>query len=196
MELILIVLVEAQNAVVNQRILVRKTCHQLGEFDESSDGAFSKPIYARDDFVKNWDANIKDLSGEEVADLERARDQIAHYEKIYKLYKYATEINDYMYILEGRISSNNPSHPLNVYRWSSWNSTQNLIPEIVEIIEAYYQLMDDCKDYPDWSKKIEIDLGGTVSFLALQLGEESRDYLVDKYPAFARFDAEKQLYFK
>ena len=56
--------------------------------------------------------------------------------------------------------------------------------------------MDECKEYPDWAKKIEIDLGGTVSFLALQLGEESRDYLVDKYPTYARFDAEKQLYFK
>lgn len=56
--------------------------------------------------------------------------------------------------------------------------------------------MDDCKEYPDWSKKLEIDLGGTVSFLALQLGEESRDYLVEKFPAYARFDAEKQLYFK
>lgn len=176
---------------MNQRILVRKTCHQLDKFDGSGDGCFSKPIYARDDFVKNWDANIKGLSGEEVADLERARDQIAHYEKIYNIFKYTTELNDIMYNLETRISSNNPSHPLNVYRWSSWNSTANLLPEVVEILECYYQLMDECKDYPDWAKKIEIDLGGTVSFLALQLGEESRDYLVDKYPTYARFDAEK-----
>lgn len=56
--------------------------------------------------------------------------------------------------------------------------------------------MDDCAEYPDWKKKIEIDLGGTVSFLALQLGEEARNYLVENYPIYARFDAEKQLYFK
>ena len=67
---------------------------------------------------------------------------------------------------------------------------------MLEVIEAYYQLMDECKDYPDWHKKIEIDLGGTVSFLALQLGEESRDYMVANYPIFARFEAEKQLYFR
>ena len=109
---------EAQNAVVNQRILVRKTCHQFDYFDEDADGAFSRPIYVRDDFVKNWDANINGKSEEEVADLTRAREQIAHYEKVYNIYRYATEINDIMYTLEARISTNNPSHPLNVYRWS------------------------------------------------------------------------------
>lgn len=66
----------------------------------------------------------------------------------------------------------------------------------MEVIEAYYQLMDDCKANPEWMKKLEIDLGGVVSFLALQVGEESRDFLVEKYPAYARFDSEKQLYFK
>ena len=95
-------------------------------------------MLVRDDFCKNWDANIKDLSAEEVADLERARDQLAHYEKIYNLYEYTTQINTLMYNLESRISSNNPSHPLNIYRWSEANSTQSLIPEILEIMEAYY----------------------------------------------------------
>lgn len=187
---------EAQNALINQRILVRKTSHQLDQFDKSADGGFTKPIMVRDAFVKDWDAHTKDLPEEEVADLEKARDQIAHYEKIYKIYDYCTEINSIMYSLESRISSNNPSHPLNVYRWSENNSTQSLLPEILEILEAYYQLMDECKSYPDWHKKMEIDLGGTVSFLAMQLGEESRDYLVEKYPVYARFDAEKQIYFK
>lgn len=83
-----------------------------------------------------------------------------------------------MYVLEARISTNNPSHPLNVYRWSQSNSNDSLLPEVIEVLEAYYQLMDDCKDYPDWLKKMEIDMGGVISFLALQLGEESRDYLV------------------
>ena len=112
--------------------------HQLGSFDSDADGGFSRPILVRNSYVKNWDSNIKDLSEEEVADLERARDQIAHYEKIYNIYDYATKINDIMYCLEARISSNNPSHPLNVYRWSEHNSTQNLIPEMLEILEAYY----------------------------------------------------------
>ena len=163
----------------------------MENFDKDTDGAFTKPIYIRNDFVKNWDANIKNLSEEEVADLQRAKDQIAHYEKIYNIYQYATELNEIMYTLESRIASNNPSNPLNVYRWSDSNSTSKLIPEMIEILEVYYQLMDDCKNYPDWRKKIEIDLGGTVSFLAIQLGDESRDFLVEEYPVFARFDAEK-----
>jgi hypothetical protein len=182
--------------VVNKRILVRKTIHQLGAVDIDFHEAFTKPLLVRDEFVKNWDKNIENLSAEEVADLETARDNIAHYEKVYNIFEYCSEINDVMYALESRISSNNPSHPLNVYRWSPSNSTEALLPEVVEVLEAYYQLMDECKEYPDWSKKLEIDLGGVVSFLALQLGEESRDYLVEQYPAYARFDAEKQLYFK
>ena len=165
-------------------------------FEYEQDGAFSRPIKERDSFVANWDANIKDLSEEEVADLTRAREQIDHYEKIYNIYEYASEINELMYTLEARISTNNPSHPLNVYRWSESSSTSSLIPEMLEILQAYYDLIDDCSGNPDWRKKIEVDLGGTVSFLALQVGDESRDILVEKYPIYARFDAEKQLYFR
>lgn len=103
-------------------------------FEYEQDGGFSRPIKERDSFVANWDANIKNLSEEEVADLTKARDQIDHYEKIYNIFEYATEINELMYTLEARISTNNPSHPLNVYRWSESSSTQNLIPEMLEIL--------------------------------------------------------------
>ena len=103
-------------------------------FEYEQDGAFSRPIKERDSFVANWDANIKDLSEEEVADLTRAREQIDHYEKIYNIYEYASEINELMYTLEARISTNNPSHPLNVYRWSESSSTSSLIPEMLEIL--------------------------------------------------------------
>lgn len=109
---------EAQNAVVNQRILVRKSAYQLNSYDIDTNGGYSKPIFVRDSFCKNWDANLKDLSAEEVADFERAKAQIDHYEKIYNIYAYATKLNDIMYTLEARISTNNPSHPLNLYRWS------------------------------------------------------------------------------
>lgn len=86
-------LIEAQNAVVNQRILVRKTVHQLDAVDIDFHGAFTKPLVVRDEFVKNWSKHTTGLSEEEVADLSQARDQIDHYEKVYNIHEYCTEMN-------------------------------------------------------------------------------------------------------
>ena len=57
--------------------------------------------------------------------------------------------------------------------------------------------MDDCKAYPIWQRKLEEDLGGSVSFLAIMLDESvRRDTAVEFPPAYKRFDGEKQKYFK
>jgi len=63
-------------------------------------------------------------------------------------------------------------------------------------LEAYYGIIDDCKDYPLWQRKIQEDLGGVVSFLAIQIGEAVRDQVVERSPMFERYDMEKQIYFK
>jgi hypothetical protein len=41
-----------------------------------------------------------------------------------------------------------------------------------------------------------MDLGGTVSYLALTIDESSRDTAVEVSEIFRRFDSEKQIYFK
>ena len=56
--------------------------------------------------------------------------------------------------------------------------------------------MDDCKDYPLWKRKLEEDLGGVVSFLAIQMEEVATDSLVEISPVFKRFQDDKQVYFK
>ena len=71
-----------------------------------------------------------------------------------------------------------------------------MLPDIEKVLEAYYSLIDDCKDYPEWRNKVVLDLGGTVSYLALTLDDASRDQLVESSEVFMRFDTEKQKYFK
>ena len=56
--------------------------------------------------------------------------------------------------------------------------------------------MDDCKDFPLWQRKLEEDLGSSVSFLGIMMEEAVRDSTVAKSKAFERFDGEKQKYFK
>ena len=51
-------------------------------------------------------------------------------------------------------------------------------PEIEEVLQAYYSLIDDCKDCPEWRVKVEKELGSTVSYLFLTMDESSRDALV------------------
>lgn len=99
-------------------------------------------------------------------------------------------------LLETKICAAKSTLPMNIYRFSSSSSLDNTFPEIEKCLEAYYQLLDECKDFPDWHKKIQKELGGTVSYLALSIDESSRDEAVKMSPAFARFDEEKQLYFK
>lgn len=86
--------------------------------------------------------------------MEKARDTLDHYEKIYNIFEYATDLTKMANMLETRICGNNPSMPLNMYRTSGSSKIEVLFPELENVLEAYYSLIDDCADYPDWQKKI------------------------------------------
>ena len=51
------------------------------------------------------------------------------------------------------MNTNNPSIPMNIYRQSGSNSRKELFAEMEKLMTAYYDLMDDCKDYPLWQRK-------------------------------------------
>lgn len=76
-----------------------------------------------------------------------------------------------MNVLKTRIDGNNPSVPMNVYRISPSISIEALWPEIEACLQAYYDLIDECAEFPNWQRKVVKDLGGTVSYLALNLDE-------------------------
>lgn len=110
-----------------------------------------------------------------MGDLDKARYNIENYEKIYNIFEYATDLNRAMNIIETRICANNPSVPMNMYRISGSSSIATIFPEIEKCLEAYYNLIDETADYPEWQRKVRMDLGGTVSYLALTIDESSRD---------------------
>ena len=146
---------------------------------------------ALESFTKNWAKYTAGLSQEEIADLEEARDKLENYKKIYEFYEYASELNELLYVIEAQISSNNPSYPMSIYRKSASTRLDNMIGDIEKALRAYYSLIDDCEGHPEWQKKVEIDLGGTISYLALTIDDTSRDQLVETSDVFMRFDAEK-----
>ena len=84
---------------------------------------------------------------------------------------------------------------MNMYRGCRANSIKNLFPEMEAYLQAYYDLIDDCAEYPTWARKIEEDIGGVASFLGIQMEEATRDLNVQS-PIYARFDADKQRFFK
>jgi len=169
--------------------------HQLHEFNAETHGSFVKPVLELNKAVNNWDKFTAGLEAEEVADLERARSQLENYQRIYDIYEYATELNSIMNVLELRIFTNNTSLAPNAYRFSKSSRIEVLLPEIEKCLEAYYGLIDDCEGNPEWQKKIVKELGSTVSFLTLTIDESAHSELI-KIPIFARFDMEKQRYFK
>lgn len=170
--------------------------HQLSEYNEEQDYTYLEPVTTLARFEKNWDKYTSGLSQEELADLEEAREKLRNYQKIYSIFEYATELNEMLYVIEAQYAANNPSNPLSIYRASSSTQLHNMIHDIEKVLAAYYSLMDDCEGYPEWKHKVELDLGGTVSFLALTIDDVSRDGIVEQSDVFLRFDSEKQKYFK
>lgn len=64
---------------------------------------------------------------------------------------------------------------MSVYRKSASTNFESMVGEIERMLSAYYGLIDDCEDFPEWKRKIVLDLGGTVSYLTLTIDDTSRD---------------------
>ena len=128
---------------------------------------------------KYWANLTKDLSQEEVDDLQTAKNTLENYNKIYEIAEYTSELHDSITTLEKRIQTNNPTMPQNIYRKCGANSITNLMPEVEAYLQAYYDLMDDCAAYPLWQRKLEEDLGQSVSFLGIMMEEADRDLIVE-----------------
>lgn len=85
---------------------------------------------------------------------------------------------------------------MNIYRQSAANSPANLVAEMELYLQAYYDLIDQCAEFPDWQKKLQKELGSQVSFLAKQVDEDIHQEAIETCPMYKRFDEEKQLFFK
>ena len=79
---------------------MRKSLHQLHEYNAEQHDMYLEPVSTLDSFTKNWDKNTAELSEEERADFDQARQKLENYKKIYEIYEYATELNDLMYVIE------------------------------------------------------------------------------------------------
>ena len=55
------------------------------------------------------------------------------------------------------------------------------------VLKAYYDLVDDLSENPEWVRKLEEDLGQQIAFMAIAMDESVRDSLVESSPYFARF---------
>lgn len=90
----------ASRAEANQRVLVRKSLHQLTEHNHETGGLYMEPVIALEKFTAKWSKYTAGLSEEEVADLEEARAKLENYKKIYDIFEYCTELNELMYVIE------------------------------------------------------------------------------------------------
>jgi hypothetical protein len=86
--------------------------HQFADHNhEELDGMFTRPTLDLYLCNKYWKFITADLSAEEIADLEKAKASLAHYEKIYSIMEYGSDLNGLLTALDTRIASNNPSLP-------------------------------------------------------------------------------------
>lgn len=92
------IIVQASRAEANSRMLVRKSIHQLSEYNAEQHGMYLEPVTTLSNF--NFNKAIVGLSEEEVADLQLAKDKLENYAKIYEIFEYATSLNELMYVIE------------------------------------------------------------------------------------------------
>ena len=64
---------------------------------------------------------------------------------------------------------------MNLYRQCESNNQTALFHEMEAFLQAYYDLIDDCEAYPLWKRKLQEDLGQSVSFLGIMMEEELRN---------------------
>ena len=110
--------------------------------------------------------------------------------------EYGNDLNGILTCLDARVSSSNPSIFLTLYRQSSHNSQEKIFEETELCLEAYFGMIEDCKDHPEWVRKIEEEVGQNMAFMFLNFDESVRDELVSHSHLFQKFDLEKQKFFK
>jgi hypothetical protein len=110
--------------------------------------------------------------------------------------EYGSDLNGILITLDTRIATNNPSLPQTIYRQSRHNKSDSIFNEVELCLDAYYGLIDDCKDHPEWARKIEEDIGQNLAYTFINFDESVRDNLVANSHLFQRFDLEKQKFFK
>jgi len=60
-------------------VLVRKSLHQVHEYNHEQNDLYHEPVNALAAFTKNWEKNTSGLSEEELADFEEARAKLENY---------------------------------------------------------------------------------------------------------------------
>jgi hypothetical protein len=100
----------------------------MGQFfdhnNEEQDGVMTRPTLDLYLLNKYWNflTSGPDTSKEEIADLEKARSILQHYEKVYSMMEYGADLNGILTCLDTRVSQNNPSVFMTIYRQSAHNS--------------------------------------------------------------------------
>jgi hypothetical protein len=111
------ILWSASRSEALQHEIVQRTTYQLNDNNhEEGEGNFTRPTLDLYLCNKYWNFISKDLSAEEVADLEDAKKQLTHYEKLYSLMEYCNDLHGILITLQTRIAGNNPSLPQTIYK--------------------------------------------------------------------------------
>jgi hypothetical protein len=107
----------ASRSAALQHELVQRSMHQFAEHNhEELSSLYTRPTLDLYLCNKYWNFITSDLSTEEITDLEKAKSQLQHYEKLYTLMEYGSDLNGLLTGLDTRIASNNPSLPQTIYR--------------------------------------------------------------------------------
>ena len=129
----MLIIGSASRAQVLQHEIVQRTMGQLNDHNnEEMDGLYTRPTLDLYLVNKYWNflTTAPGTTKEEIEDLEKARTTLQHYEKLYSIMEYGSDLNGTLTCLDTRVSSMNPSIFLTIYRQSNHNSTEKIFEEV------------------------------------------------------------------
>ena len=107
----------ASRSVALQHDLVQKTMTQLHDHNgEECEGLYTRPTLDLYFCNKYWNFLTADLSKEQISDLEKAKKQLEHYERLFSVMEYGNDIQGLLTAIETRVANQNPSVFLTIYR--------------------------------------------------------------------------------
>ena len=97
-------------------------------------------------------------------DIRELGEKLDKYSNLYHTMNYMSRVASISHNLILRMNGNS-LNPMTLWRFSKANLQGFVYPEIDNVFQIYYDLIDACKDNPEWKKKIEVELGRQLANL-------------------------------
>jgi len=177
--------------------MVQKSLSQLWMYTHFINGAnlvYNVPLVRYHLAHKLWSFMNKGISKEEQRDMNETKTKLEKYYHLYNYMIYCYAISDLAIGVHKNFQCNAKYLASSIWRQSSETTYPKVVEKYTDLLEIYYNLLDQSTDV--WKAKIEKEIGYLVSFLYSYLELDTIQSLKETSPSFKRFENDKHKFFR